>query len=862
MNSQPRAVLRQNQFGFTLGGPVKRDKLLLFTSYQGTRQSNGVDPRCSSNYNSPPLTNDRSAAALGALFAGQPTFTQLIGIPGGATVAPDGSNISPQALALLNQKLPNGQFLIPTPQTVNANAPFAVQGFSSFSIPCTFNEDQFIADADFLPSARSVFYARFFFANSDQKITLPPSPLGAGSPGFAGPVNQRFRNASLAHNYIFSSKLLNQAEIGYHRQVSSTGQDEPFSFSSIGSAAPPFSDNLPNIAINGSLALGGGGQTLLLIQNTYVAQDTLSWVRGRHSFRFGGGATRVQNNVESFQFLGGLLFGSFPDFLLGQSAAQNGTPLSNILLSINVGGLFPRKFRVWDGTAYAQDDFKLTQHLTLNLGFRYERLGDIGDELGRNANFDPARANPNPPAGGSFAGFVVPSNFSGGALPPGVVSTGNNLGIRGDNQNTFDPRVGFAWQAARNVVLRGGYGIYHSRLTNQPLFQLLTNQPFSSITQLQAFANGAASFANPFPSTAPFTPGFTPYSPTTQQSPIFIAQGLRPPMLQRYSLNTQTAMGAGLIFELGYVGTRAIHLIRSRSVNQAGLASPSSPIRGETTNTLANIAQRVPLEGFTPGNLSVLETEGSSNYNALEASLTKRFRSGLQFLASYTWSKALSTDSASTTGPNGGFAVGDQNNPRARYGPDDFIRPQRFILSGVYALPTLERHGFLVREALGGWKLSGVTTLQSGQQLAVTQTNPTNTFGITNNFAQLAPACSNLRVGTPGGVTSRLNNYINASCFTDPPVVGPDGSTGFGNTKPGILKGPDQINTDLSLAKLFPLGFIHEKSNVEFRVEAFNVFNHAQFANPTTDVALPTFGHIQSTAVAPRVVQLALKLNF
>ncbi|MEO8725336.1 MAG: TonB-dependent receptor [Acidobacteriaceae bacterium] len=859
LNKQPRPELRQNQFGMTFGGPIVKDKLLFFTSYQGTRQKNGVDANCSSNFSSPVLTDDRSAAALGTLFGGQS------GAVGGTAVAPDGSNISPQALALLNLKLPSGQYLIPTPQSIKQTAS-GPQGFSSFSTACPFNEEQIMGNMDYTQSEKSTFYARYFMANSHQIDTFPFANLGGSTgPGFPFRVDQRFRNASLTHNYVFSSTLLNQAEIGYHRQVSNSQQSTAFNFSDIGAAVPAFDNTIPEVFIQGALTLGGNGQGVAIVQNTYVAQDTISWVHGRHSFQFGGGVSRAHNNLESFHYIAGLLFLSFPDFLLGESGAQNGTPFSNIYGSVDLPGLFPRQYRVWDGNAYVQDNFKVTPRLTLNLGFRWEKIGDIGDDLGRNSLFDPARANPNPPATGSFDGFVVSSNYKGGPLPPGVVSSGNNLAIRGDHQNTINPRVGFAWRlpGVETVVLRGGYGIYHSRLTGQPFLQLLTAQPFSLLRQFVGPPNVGATWANPLPLDVPTLPSFTPYSPTTDLTLNSFSQDFRPAITQRYSLNIQSEMGKDFVAEIGYVGARGTHLFRTRSPNQAQLASAADPIRGETTNTLANIPLRVPLQGWDAQKLLLTESEGASWYNAFEASLNKRFTHGLQFLASYTWSRFLSTDLTTATGPNGGVAYGNQNDPRGRYGPDSFIRPNRFVLSGIYELPGPRFRTSLLGEAIGGWKLSGVLTWQDGHQLAITETNPTNVFGILNDFAQFAPGCTAAQAATSGSIQKRLTNYINASCFTTQPIVGDDGvATGFGNTRPGILNGPGQFNTDLALGKSFGISRLKEGANVEFRAEAFNLFNHPQFADPDTEFTSATFGQIQTTAVAPRVMQIALKLNF
>src|SRR5581483_7837010 len=603
--------------------------------------------------------------------------------------------------------------------------------------------------------------------------------------------------------YLFNSHLLNQAEFAYTRQFVNVDQHEAFRFSDVGVNAPAFDNNSPAIQISGALTLGGNGQAVIFGQNTYTFQDDVAYTRGRHSLRFGGGINRGQDNVTNFHFLGGLVFGTFPDFLLGQDGTTNGTGLSNVLATIDVPGLFDRKYRTWDYDLYAQDDLKLTSRLTFNLGLRFEHLGDLGDELGRNSSFDIHSADPNPPASGTLQGFLVSDNYPG-TLPSGVSRLDNNLGIHGDGQNTWNPRIGFAWQLpGQRMVLRGGYGIYHQRVTGQPLFQLLLNQPFGMLRQLVAFANGGASFADPFPPGTPTFPSFMPYSPSTLLSATVFALNFRPPVFQRYSLNLQTEFRKGLVWEVGYVGARGTHLIRQRAANQASLASAANPIRGQTTNTIDNVSLRAPLLGWTTSNLVITESASSSWYNALETSLSQRLTHGLHFLISYTFARDLTTDPFATTGSNGGFAEGNQNDPRARYGPDLFIREHRFVASYVYELPFFKKRGGVLGSALGGWKVAGVTVFQSGHRIPVLNSNATNVYGISafgQDFGQLAPGCTLSQVNTKGSVTGKLNNYINTACFTTPNVIGDDGiATDFGNTRPGIIHAPDQRNTDLSL---------------------------------------------------------------
>ncbi len=164
---------------------------------------------------------------------------------------------------------------------------------------------------------------------------------------------------------------------------------------------------------------------------------------------------------------------------------------------------------------------------------------------------------------------------------------------------------------------------------------------------------------------------------------------------------------------------------------------------------------------------------------------------------------------------------------------------------------------------LGGWEVSGVTTIQTGQQLSVTNTNPNNVFGISEDRAQITPGCTAGQLITHGSVNSKLNDYFNKSCFANPPVIGSDGiGTAFGNSGVGIVRGPDQRNFDIAIVKKTPIGWPNETTLLEFRAEMFNAFNTPQFSNPDTSFSSPTFGQISSTIVNPRIVQLALKLSF
>ena len=868
---QPRPALKQNQYGFVFGGPIRKDRLFFFGTYQGTRQINGVAEgqsrvACTASLSEPPLTNDRSPAALGSLFGG------LSGALGGVEVNPDGSNINSAALALLNLKLPDGSFLIPNPQTLDTSRPLASQGFSVMSQPCSFSEDQFLINADFNSSQKNQFASRLFIAHSSQSVSFPGNGFNPSGNirGFTSPGAADFAVLSVSYTRVQSSTKLNEARIGLVRTSSKTEARAPFSYSDIGVAEGDLNsqNELPSIQILGSVSMTSA------FPRTYTQEslrftDILSWIEGGHALRFGGSFAQMRSPLDlpGINTLVGFL--SWPDFLLGLDAGSNGTGTSsNVFTSADAYGLFNREFRSREGSAFAQDDYRVSSFLTLNAGMRYERIGQFGDNLGRNSSFDFAKAGPNPPSGGSLDGYIVASNFPG-AVPLGVRRVSNTFGTYGEGQDNFAPRIGFAWQiipGSSRLALRGGYGVYYSRPTGQVFTVSVLAAPFGVSRISTGLANAAATFqapfAQPFPTAASF-PMFPSYSPSTHGATTSIAPQIRPELVQQFSLNVQAEFKKNWLLEAGYFGARATHLQRFRSLNQALEATPGHPIHGAVSNTLANIDQRVPIPGIRPDALREVESEGESWYNGLETSLTKRLSHGLQFLASYTFSKTLDTDGANIDGTSAANALtlGDQNSPRQRWGRASFDRTHRFVFSETWALPgPLTGVG---RPLLGGWLISAVATIQSGNALTIATSNAANVFGISEDRAQLSGACAKGQLVKGGTVESMLNGYFDPSCFAPPRIIGDDGKgTAFGNSGTGIVSGPGQANLDLAISKSIGLGRLRDGSSVEIRGEFFNILNHPQFANPDTNFTSPTFGIINSTAVNPRVGQVAVRFGF
>jgi hypothetical protein len=857
-SGQDRSVLRQNQYGFTLGGPIKKDKLMFFGSWQGTKQLNALDPANHRLVYTPPLTNDRSAAGLGKVFGGSYGY---LGYFPGNIVLPDGSNIAPQALALLQAKLPNGEYVIGTPQRIDPTRPLDLQGSSYLSEPGTFNENQWMINSDYLPSERDKIAFRYFGATSSMQVTFPNS-----TPGFPLTYPQRFDVFSMGDTHVVNPNMVNQILVGFHRTSSDMLYDHAFTFSDLGIIAPPQENAYPLFSIVDSGYNVGTGASVAFLNWDYSVSELLSWTKGKHHINIGGGFSFGRDVLQNFYYPGQVIPLTWPDLLLGRNFQfAPGLAYSNIYQSVNLYGDTARDWRYKNYDAFFQDNFQVTPSLTLNLGLRFEHLGAAGDAGGRMGNMDVAQINPNPALAGSIEGYVVPSNYNG-TVPPGVGTVDTTSGFNNEGQNVWNPRVGFAWviPGSKETVLRGGAGVYHTSIITQMNLQLTTTPPYGIFNALAGPANGNATLANPFPAVNP-TPSFPAYSPATNYSMWAIDMGFRPPTTYHFALGIQSRIAGGPILDISYAGARNLHMIMSTSINQAELASASNPIRGVTTNTVANINARKPYLGWNTGQMRLFKTGGSGWYNALQTSLTQNWRNKLNYQASYTWARYLTAQPGTLLGTNYSFLSGDQNDLRKGYGPDPFMRPHRFIFSAVYSLPEPSKSNGFLTHTLGGWSVSTVTLIQSGRQMGIGYSNLNNVYGISSDRPSFAAGCTAANIGTGGTVSDRVNNYINRSCLTTPAVIGADGiGTDFGNTPIGILKGPGQFNIDLSVAKSIPVKWPNEGSNVQFRTDFFNLTNHPNFADPnlaytTTPSA---FGTITAMSSNPRVIQFSLRYQF
>jgi len=870
-SSVPRPPYQRNQFGGTLGGPLVKDRVWFFASYQGSRERNGTSLLNSIGTVVVPesLTNDRSEQTLDNL-------AQSYGVAFCAT-SPNLNclqNNNLMADYLLKATLLNGSNVIPSAPTncipVNGVCSAPVVGVSKF------REDQLNTNLDFQLSSKNRLSAKFFGANNPATQALF-NLFGLANalpvPGFGGTANLNQRVLSLDDTHIFSSHVVNDLHFGFGFITTGSQPQEPFSATDVGITSPlgTLFKGMPEISVANYFDLGAspfadnGG-----IEKTYAVGDTLSWQKGRHSLKFGMEYKHHDLNETFNLYTRGQMFflgfsgNPFADFL-GAVADTAG-------LTIMGSGVNNRDVRAQDWNGFANDDWRVTNRLTLTLGVRYDFFGPFTEAEGRFIGFDPTQITTVPiPAlyGGGLAitgGFVQASNAKN-PLPriplvqPSLVPS---------DKNNFAPRIGFSWQprSDNRLVVRGGYGVYYDRANSRLLNNQILDFPYYTLAQAFLTPISTPFVTVPLPSQFPlafndptyFIPGiagppaFMPRAPSAVfPAPVqpVSANGIYPdlhdfrtPYIQQYSLGVENEFANNWMLDLSYVGSTGRKLYRLVDQNQAVVQTLLGPA-GLYYPGLSSLA----VQSF---GVHTMQSSSNSSYNSLQASVTKRFSSGLQFLASYTWSHSLDDYSGDPTGTSdvtvvpGNQAPGQMNN----YASSDFDRRNRFVFSGTYDLPKFYKGGSgFARQAVNSWQLASVLTLQSGTPFSVL----TNETAFVQARADAVAGCN---PAGSGSVKSRLVDYFNVACFTAAPATA---AGGFGNSGRNILQGPSQQNVDISIVKFFP---ITERTKLEFRSEFFNAFNKVSFQNPVNSLGSPYVGQILATSTGPRVIQFALKLNF
>lgn len=929
-----RPVIQQNIFGGDFGGKVDPNAKFgyFYVNYQGTRQRSGDSPGTFINTTIPVLPTDRSAASLASAFSTPAS-------PGCPALTITASQIDPVALAILNAKSNQfgggaGGYLFPqvagTPGVTQAFNPVTGTCQSAYntgsfivSHPGKFSDDQFTGnwDREFNDSKDRVSF-RFFWADSETYQPFGADNFQVQTGGLPTPNNLNFpldiplhnRVGSITETHLFTPHIINEFRFGVNIISDRLNNIPPITNQQVGINIPT-SNGTPDIyrLQFGAFQFGSFPQQLQsALSDSFVWLDTLSWVHGDHTFRFGGELDRTSIRRSLPVADNGLVFFSPP---------TEGTDFQSFLVGSPFfgeagGGVGTHDYRIPAYSWFAQDDYRITKSLTLNLGLRMEFLGAPYDEDCRIGNTNPQLANT------IGQPFVYPKCVNNYNLP-GLVGTEQRSGLQNNFATVPEPRVGFAYDlfGQHTTSIRGGYGIYSVREDLGAVDNLSFSAPFFPIGI--NFLPGQDSLANlfqPNPAT-----GFLGIPPLGTLSPTFVPQptfftgfpasctlgngaagvlsqcgpsfsgnvsgliSLSVPLhwiaatMQQWNLVVERQLKGNWFLEVGYVGTKGTHLRSTFDPAEAQLASPSHPVtipgvncNGTTgtgaqcvitDSTVENAPARSPYRGIAPANFEEFAPNSDSSYHSLQLTLGHRFASGLYWQSAYTFSKEIDDVSNATVSFDTRF--NDQLIARDSRGLGDFDRRHRFVTSAVYDLPFFKHSDGLTGRALGGWEVSGVLILQSGLPFTPIDSAGGSAYAFsspnlaTPTFAQ-GFGCGN--AATRGGVEARLKNWVNPLAYQPDALLplsngAPGDATALGNAPRNCIIGPPQKNLDFNLGKVFQLT---ERQSLRFRAEFFNLFNHPSFANPSSlDIESPSsFTQITSVVGTPRLIQFSLKYSF
>ncbi len=810
----------QNEYGASLGGPIKKDKTFFFLDFQvnGVRQGLTI-------INSVPTALERAgnfteaggnAPIYDAQTAGRPQF-----ISGGVLNVIPANRINLIAQTLLNM-LP-----LPTPG-LNPSNPFS-NNYRSTPVKML-NDAQWDARLDHQIGKDDHIFARFSWDNANQ--FLPDGLPGFGSPGSFN-SNQSFtthaRNVAISESHVFSPTLVNQFTAGYNRDfnyitsfgyLSNESQKLGIPGANLGTAA---TSGLTNLTISGFAGFGDRGFSPFQGgTNVYHYLDSLNWVHGQHSVTFGGEFRAMQENTLGDSFFAGS-FGFNKVWTASSGNGTGGNAVASFLVGLPASGSRNDELnglirgRRWkEYREFVEDNWTLSKQLSLQLGFAYAVTTPISEAQNRFANLD-------------FATNKIYVAGQGG---------GSNVGVKTDWSNV-EPRIGFAFSPSRlrNTVVRGGYGIYHDIGATGGATGPYENPPYANA---YSFSSDSNTFNTPTLSTG-FPANNTVQNPATYLGTWHsIDTNFRQGLVQQWNLDIQQQLPKSIIFTIAYTGTRGTRL------SQKNVDLNSAPPNTVGADPLA----LRPHPGFGP----VLETYsgGWLGYQSMQAKVEKRTTKGLYILAAYTYSKALSNGlRQEITGDPGVNYFPFHPFPNADKGLASTDLRNNFTLSFLYNLPVGRGQKFMgdmhgpAQVILGGWSVNGITILHSG--FALGETMATNQSGVaTGNRPNIVPNCAPPTTQTP-------TQWFNTACFSTP-AVGV-----LGNAPRTYLYGPGQANLDLSLYKTVA---VTEKLNLQFRSEFFNILNHTQFGTPATAFGTGTFGTITTLVNSPRQVQFALKLLF
>jgi hypothetical protein len=815
--------LKQHQYGVTLGGPIKRNKLFAFGYYEGFRNRQGVTKTAVV-----PTPAERSGDFSG--LQDPTTNNMLINFLTGQPFP--GNRLPAQAMNPVSLRVmefyPLGNV---APSLYRATQ---VQRNDT---------DQGGIRIDAIPREQDQFAIRY--AISSGSNFNPLSVRGADVPGFPTGDDIRTHSATVSHTHLFSSRVLNNLRLAFFRQHFYF--DQRFNHTSPRSLGFQY-DNThepalgpPFFIVNGYASVGNPiTGPRISAQNDYEIHDALSLIRGAHSIKVGGDFRRTQINIsQGIAANGFFVFAPFP----------TNNPFANFLMGFPVvffqgGGDFQRGLRSFEAAGYAQDQWRVTRRLTLNYGLRYEvssPFAEVRDRLNQFAPGRQSRVFPDAPPGILFPG------------DPGVAKRILNMYYKG-----LMPRIGIAYDPTGHgrMSVRAAYGIFYDSFSNGTSMPM--QAAISAIPFLQAVQIGppALNYTNPWGATGvPFRPGFFP-KPVTMLTED--ASG-RPPYAQQWNFSIQHSLPSAMMVEGRYVGAKGTRVPRFIEAN------PSVYIPG---STLSVDARRIH-SGCAPAggpcsfaSVGLMSYSTNSTYHAFQTTLLRRFQSGLTFSTSYWFSKTLDYVSSMNVAGSAPRLVSGENdiaqNPfdlRAEHGPSLFDAKHRWTGSATWALPFGRSLQGAVASVLCGWQLNGIVNVSSGTPFTVYDTRNVAQQGSHPEITGFAGSRPDL-IADPNRGPRTVEQWATRSAFRRLDASAEAGR--FGNAGRNIVRGPGQSTVDISAFKNFKAS---ERWSAQFRIEAFNVANHANFGVPVNDLVSPNFGQILE-AGSPRVLQAALKFLF
>jgi len=822
----------RNQFGGNVGGPIKKNKLFAFFDEESTRIVTGQ-----LRSGTVPTDNERignfSSAAGAAVNTTYPTIYQN-GVPVPGNIIPT-SSISPVSSAIMN--------LFPQPTVAGAELN---NYFRNANI--TDNTSRFSTRVDWQATDKDSVFTRYTWSTRDRNSPgLFPGLADGTQSSSQGAYHLTADQAALGWTRPILATLVNEFRVGYEHD-NSYAKQEPF--------GQPGGNLVPGVPNNPAFA---GGVTMITFSNinTFIGSpnflpkfqktqqwqfnDTLSWTRGRHQLKFGADVHAPQtDNFQDVPGLRGAL--NFTNQFSCQRGSNSqcvsgtGIPYADFLLGDPQTAMLSNQFEAnqkwyWFDF-FVQDDFKVSQRLTLNLGLRYDFSSPVWEGNNHLSNFNPAGS-----------GSIITA--SNGSLESRSLVQPQKL--------DFAPRVGFAYQLTPKTVLRGGYGIFYvpfdragsenQLALNPPAF--INNNIAVASTALQPVFPLNSGFPSTFLNPADINYQFLHIRTTNPQDPR--------PYNQQWSFGIQRELLHNLFVEADYVGTKGTHILTLSDLNQY-------INNGQQVLFNAQNQPVLPYPGF--GLLEYSQNDGNSSYNGLDFTLERRFTAGLAFRLAYTWSKSIddTAEELSVYGSNAFSQI--TNNQKAWRGPSDFDVPQRVVFSWVYELPFGKGKPYLTSgvasKIFGGFQVAGSYTYSAGRPF--TAFDSANSSSIDIGEEQALPNVIGKPV-MPETVTCWFYVSTNSGCkgITGTNAFSLPAPGVFGNSGRNTLRGPGLQDLDVSVSRNIA---ITERMKLQFRAEAFNLTNTVAFGLPNANVSGGSPGVITSLAADPRIMQFALRFSF